>query len=312
MRAGPLRSVLGLWLAAVGSAQTAAERFDEQLALVEAAGHAERSALAGEALDRFLRLEQQDRTGRLTNGAWVAVLAGDHSMALQLAALARESVVASSGRLVWTHLTALLLSGQLQAFVEQARRDDKVHHASVDELQAVLEVVREHERELLPAADGLLQAGQVSDGIWLFEALARCRPGEAVPLANFALALRHLGRTQEAGQAYLRALELAPGDEQIWNDYGLFLRGSSRPAKALATFEKSYQLDNPPGAGPAITNLVQVELREPGLVRPDPLLRAAAALQVRPDSVMLRRVTLDLILARAERGQSPDKDPEKR
>lgn len=312
MRAGRLRLVLGLWLAAVGGAQTAAERFDEQLAVVESAGDAQRAAQAGEALDRFLRLEQEDRAGRLTNGAWVAVLAGDHSMALQLAAAARESAVALSRRLVWTHLTALLQSGRLQAFVEQARRDDKVGHASVDELLAVLEVVRQHEGELLPAADGLLQAGEVAAGIWLFDALARCRPGEAVPLANLALALRHIGRTEEAGQAYLRALDLAPGDEQVWNDYGLFLRGSARPAKALATFEKSYQLDDPPGSGPAITNLVQMELREPGLVRPDPLLRAAAALQVRPDSVMLRRVTLDLILARADRGQSPDKGPKKR
>ena len=312
MRAGPLGSVLGLWLAAVGSAQTAAERFDEELALVEGAGDAQRAELAGTALDLFLRLDEPARAGRLANGAWVAELAGDHRMALQLATAARETAVALTGRLVWTHLTALLQSGRLQVFVEQARRDEPAGHASVDELLAVLEVVREHERELLPAADGLLRAGEAAAGIWLFEALARCRPGEAVPVANLALALRHLGRTEEAEQAYLRALDLAPGDEQVWNDYGLFLRGSSRPAKALATFQKSYQLDDPPGSGPAITNLVQMELREPGLVRPDPLVLAAAALQVRPDSVMLRRVTLDLILARAGRGQSPDKGPEKR
>jgi len=306
---GRARSVLcGLVLATVAAAQADPGRFDELLAAVRAASSMpQRAALAGPALDLFLRLDASSRASRLAAGAWIAQLAGDHRMALQLAMAARQSRSPVVEGLVWTHLQALLAGGRVEECVEQAQRDDQA--GSWTEVAAVF---AEHQRALLPAAARLLQTGDTGQGLWLFQALSRLRPEDGIAMANLALACRHLGLTGTAAQTYRQALRLAPADEQVWNDYGLFLRGSGRLVEALDAFERSYGLDDRPGVGPAITNLVQMELLQPRCVQPDPLPRASAALQLRPEATLLRRLALDLVLARAGAGQSPDKGDKKR
>jgi tetratricopeptide (TPR) repeat protein len=245
------------------------------------------------ALDLFLHLaDSAARRDRLPVAAGAASAAGEHRLALQFCAQARQQGGANAA-LVAAHLHSLAALGHWSSFVQQARADEQDGHAS-----AVLPALLAEERELLPAAERLLRAGEAAAGLWIFAALARAAPDDGVRAANLALAQRQVGNLPEAEAAYRRALALAPADEQIWSDYGLFLRATGQPAAALDAFAHSLAVEPEPGRGPAITNLVLWEALTPGTVAPDPLPLAARTLALRPDTALLRRGTLDLILAR--------------
>ena len=82
------------------------------------------------------------------------------------------------------------------------------------------------------------------------------------------------------------------------------LRAQGRRSEALAAFAESVRLDlarseQDRAKGPAITNLLHMEALAPGAAGQDPLPTALRALSQRPDAVMLRRLTLDVVLDRA-------------
>ncbi len=279
-------------------AQTQAQRFDASYARLEAARDAgERADAAAMASRDFLRLPAgAERDARLSAGLWATFLTGRHELVVQLAGEAR-----AQGReddaVVELHLRALAHGkdpAALRSSLEAAlrTRPGAAARALLAEQRAVLEI-----------ADRALRRGDRSAGRFLMQQLAALEPVDALRLGNFALCLRHLGELDASCAAYERAVALAPLDAQLVNDLGLCLRAAGRTAAARAAFERSLDLDaavpgGVRGMGPAITNLVHHAALHPGADH-DPLPAAWRALAARPDSTMLRRLTLDVHLDRS-------------
>jgi tetratricopeptide (TPR) repeat protein len=260
----------------------------------------------GRALRAFLQIPP-DANGygsRLAQGGRAALSAGRPGLALELALelITREGETEAHLAL---KLQALAEAGDRDGFLAAARAAEDRFPGAIQ--PALAEDRRRDPRRLLGWADGWLRAGRTEDGLWLFRRFAdSAHPFE---LADLALALRHAGREDECERTYRRALAAAPGDFLLQNDFGLFLRGVGRTREALEVFRQSYALEPSPGEGPAITNLVQMALFHPDLLDP-PLEPAARALALRPESEMLRRVTLDLLL-RESGNPFPGADPDR-
>ena len=205
-------------------------------------------------------------------------------------------------------LVALIRAGRLDAVVARLGFAKSAVDGGVTEpLAAVQSALRAEESRVLPLADAALRRGEPS-GRTLFEALAGLEPQQGYRLGNLGLCLRSLGDIAGAERAYQQAIRLGPDDAQIANDRGLLLRATGRPRLARIEFERSYALDSTvpggkAGMGPAITNLLHfAALQAHGKAdfSPDPLTRASAALAIRPDGKMLRRLTLDVALDRLD------------
>lgn len=284
----------------------AVARFDSAHARFESSAGADVAATAGEALGWFLRIEDPAaRQARLTRAAATAVAAGKPAVGLQLV----DEAVAAEGRsmgLAVIRVRCLAALGRLDALV-QACRDaggpgqDAAVFVAMDRTQ-----LAQLESQLLPLADRALREGRTDVGLWVFDALVQADPDDGIRLANLALTLRHLGRRAEAAAAYRQAMEVAPKDDQIRSDHGLFLRACGDWPAAAAELRRALALEASPGMGPAVTNLVQMEVLRPGAAGADVAGVAARALALRPDAAMLRRVTLDLL---GDRLRNPDKRP---
>lgn len=282
------------------AAQTPAEVFDAAAAQITAVGPDAERQQAAVAVEAFLRLPigSAERTARLVQGAAAALAAERTDLAVQFAGEARR-VGPATPRLVEWHLRALARAGQFAPFVDQALADAATDHGA-----GVTAALVAEEGRLLPMADLALRRGDTARGRFVFEALAAAAPDDAVRTANLALCQRNLGELEAAERSYRRARELSPRDNQLENDWGLFLRAIGQRAEALAAFRRSLALDTAvpggrPGQGPGITNLLHAEALRPGGVDPDPLPVAVQALAVRPDAAMLRRLVLDVGLDRA-------------
>jgi tetratricopeptide (TPR) repeat protein len=267
---------------------------------VTATDPASRQQAAHRASDAFLAMpEGRERTERLPRGVASCTAAERTTLALELAAEAwRAAQGTPSPDLVTAHLVALARAGELTRFVAMAKEQGD------REPLAVTTALVAAEAWLLPLADAATRRGDAA-GRYVFERLAAIEPVTSWRLANCALLLRHLGEVDDARALYERARALAPNDGTLENDYGLFLRATGDPAGALAAFRRGYDLDaavpgGRKGEGPAVTNLLHHEVLHPGRVVPDPLPLGSAALALRPDAVMLRRLVLDLALNRLD------------
>lgn len=290
-------ALLAGWLVTAAlPAQAALTAFDAAAVDLAAAGPADAATgqRAATALALFLQLPPSaGRDARLDLAVAMAFFAGRHDVAVQLAADGHDADRATG--LLWTYeLRALAQLGRLDQFVARGRDGEQR-----DQWAAVATALLAEEPRLLPLADRMLRQGRTEPALWVFQALSRAAPADAVKLANLALTFRHLGNLRASLDAYQRAVALAPDDLGIRNDLGLFQRATGMTAAAAATFRACEALDDPRGAGPAITNLVHMEVLAPGSAGIDPLRWATAGLAVRPQAAMLRKVTLDLILDRA-------------
>ncbi len=256
-----------------------------------------------EALRAFLQIPSTATAygPRLAPAGHAALEAGRPDLALELIteAMARDG---PTEELAAFHLRALLGSGDREEFLVAGRAAAERFPTAIQEAVAA----DRGEQRLLGWADGWLRTGRTEEALWLFRQIAAA--GNPFDLANLALALRHAGRLVDCEETYRRAIEAAPRDHIIGNDYGLFLRAVGRPEEALQVFRQSYNKEDRPGDGPAITNILHLALLRPDLVPEPPLEEAAAALGLRPDSAMLRRVALDLLLGR--RGPFPSPSPD--
>lgn len=300
MRAGRAGSVPGVLAACVVLAAPLAAQVEAFDAAAQASGNGDVRA-AAEAVAAFLRIAPGvDREARLPAAAALAFAAEDLDACVRWAEEAESAGLATSASRVasWRCRVA---KGEATEIVRALRAAAEGPRApEVDELLAA------EEARLVPLADARMRDGAILDGLWLFEAIATRLPANAVRCSNFALALRHAGRLDEALRQYERALELAPTDSWTWNDYGLLLRVRGDREAALAAFRHAYDLDARPGQGPGITNLVLEAVLRGG---EDPLARAKAALVTRPDAALLRRAVIDRVLrsrAGTERQQVPD------
>ncbi len=294
-------------LARAPAYQTQAEllaAFDRVAGQYAAANASERPELAAQLSGTFLRLEDgAERDQRLALGAAATLDAGRVELALRLSAPGDGGW--ADPALVAVQLRALVREGRI---VEWSRLDAGQRERWPS---ACDDALRTEEARLLPVAAAALRGPDRPAGRRAFERLAELRPEESYRLATLALCLRQIGDLQAASAVYERARERAPGDLQLWNDYGLLLRASGKRQVALEAFRRSVARDLGRDAataakGPAITNLVHMEALRAGSAGgagsegagADPVALGSRALAQRPDATMLRRLMLDVQLDR--------------
>jgi predicted TPR repeat methyltransferase len=88
-----------------------------------------------------------------------------------------------------------------------------------------------------PLATLLLQQGHDREAIELLEPLVRASPGDGEMVVNLSMALRRLGRLDEALQHARRGSLLLPRAVPAWNALGLAALESGRLEEALAAFD---------------------------------------------------------------------------
>ena len=284
--------------------QDPAAEFDAVRARAVASGSPAMDATAKEALDWFLRIEDPAaRRLRLPAAAAVALDAGRPALAVDLGREAME-LGGATPALAVPVARGLAATGRFEELVVLCRSVGAAgQEAAVFVAMDPAELARV-EGQVLPLADRAMRSGRTEDALWVFDALVQADPDNGVRLANLALTLRHLGRRSEAAAAYRQAMEVAPTDDQIRSDHGLFLRACGNWAQAAVELRRAMELEAVMGAGPAVTNLVQMEVLRPGSSGIDAAGAAARALAVRPEAAMLRRLNLDLV---GDRLRNPDK-----
>jgi len=71
---------------------------------------------------------------------------------------------------------------------------------------------------------------------------AKANPLDVDVLDTLGVVLHESGEDSSAEEAYLAALEIAPGNGRVWNNYGVLLFGQSRFEEACKSFEKAVTL----------------------------------------------------------------------
>lgn len=295
-RAVVLLAAAGFGLPAQQSAELLAA-FDAAAKVYIEADASERAARAAAASSAFLRLpEGPGRAARRVLGAEATLDAGRVDYALRLSAAPDAGDYPD--RLLTVQLRALARLGRLRELFRLVERQEG---RAPDAVRAAL---RAEEAALLPLAARALRGPDRPIGRGVFERLAALEPFASYRVANLGLCLRQIGDVAAAERVYRAGLARAPLDLELWNDLGLLLRARGRRSAALDAFRESVRIDlgRPAEAcakGPAITNLLHMEALEPGAAGSDPLPTALRSLGQRPDAVMLRRLTLDVLLDRA-------------
>lgn len=296
MRRVAVAGCVALLATAAVRAQDAAD-FDRAFA---ALGPTPTAAAATDVANRFLALpDGRERRARLLDGAEALLLAKRGALAQESLDEARAAGV-RNGRFTRLDVRAAFAGKPFAGAVAVARGWST---AFPEDVRAALVA---QEQVVAAAAEKALRAGAVADARFVFEQLAAAQPLAAYRVANLALCLRQLGDADGARRQYDLARTLAPDDIETENDFGLFLRGQGDVAGAAGAFWRAWRIDLQRDAGqrargPAITNLVHLEATRPGASGGDPLAEAAPALAARPDAIMLRRVALDVALARVRR-----------
>lgn len=290
---------LVVWLAAACAAQdfTAAWQSAESARLRGGVSPAIVARGYREALELFERLDHASavRRDNLACAAFAAEQAGEPARAAQLAVegLAAELGDDAAAYLVEIRVRALVRAKQFDAAVEAVaglspRAPDQV-------VKALRDVYAEAAGGLCEAAELALRQGETDAGLRVFAGLAEAAARHPTALANWALALHHVGRDDEAEARYREALAAAPDDSDLWNDFGLLLKGQRRDAEAMAAFRRSFALDpSPTKLGPAGTNLALMQrLGRAGEPAVDVLASLRGGLGRSPVSAMVRRLVLD-------------------
>jgi tetratricopeptide (TPR) repeat protein len=251
-----------------------------------------------QALRAFLRLPAPVRgdPGWLRPGAFCAFQSGEHALAVDLF---EESMRAGNQDAFHAeHLLRAQLGAGLHGEMLHSARDlEPRFPAAVRRVLVDDDGLGQAQAWLI--ADRWLRSGGTEDGLWVFRYLARASGDHPHALANLALALRHLGREQECEATYRRALEGAPDDASIWNDFGLFLKGAGRLREAVEVLVRSRGLEARLPTGPATTNLALLGLRTGNHALASPAIALAAVLERRPGAAMARRAYLDVLTVTA-------------
>lgn len=274
--------------------QDFSELFEHAIEQERNGGSAEqlRPAFAA-ALRAFLKLpaDVPQHSSLLPQAGRAALGAGRAALAGELLEQARSAGEIDAYLVAWW-LRAQLAAGFVESSLGRARQWDRQYPGPVGEFLAGADGTGRV--ALLEGAGRALRRGDHGLALWLF---ARVAAGQhPIAIANLALAQRHLDRLDESERSYRRALELAPDDAMLWNDYGLLLKGSGRISEAWEAFQRSYRLEPSQGMGPATTNLLLLS-RNAG--RDWPMAGAAleALLRLRPEAALPRRLAILRILA---------------
>jgi Tfp pilus assembly protein PilF/peroxiredoxin len=98
-------------------------------------------------------------------------------------------------------------------------------------------------KTMLNVADGLRQAGRLSEAAAQFEEALKLTADSAFAHNDFAMVLRRLGKLEEARNHYETALQIAPDLSEAHNNYGVLLFQLGDRAKAREQYEQALRLD---------------------------------------------------------------------
>ncbi len=271
----------------------------QELAVAGAPEEEQRDAYA-RAWSSYARLDPSSDAARewFAAAVYSAIRAGE---AARVAALLQQRVDAGdvdAATVEWL-LRAHLAAGAADPALRAVRRHIDAHG------DLVHRVLVEHGGlaglGAAAVAGGWLRRGDTDAAMWLFEFAVESSQRHAFDLANLALANRHIGRIEDAESLYREALEAAPDDAILWNDWALFLKGTGRPAEAAEALERSRQCEQPPDTGPATTNLLLLALGRGEGVGPA-VGQMAVVLAKRPAAALARRALLQGVAADWHRG----------
>ncbi len=88
----------------------------------------------------------------------------------------------------------------------------------------------------------LRATGKLADAKEALFRAAEENPLDVDFLDTLSVVLHECGEDSAGEQTYLKALELAPGNGRVWNNYGVLLFGQSRFTEACKAFEKAIAL----------------------------------------------------------------------
>lgn len=138
-------------------------------------------------------------------------------------------------------------------------RPDTSHKGSTEVTRPV--VVRQdlpgHQASIVSTrrAEHLLATGETAKAKDEAAKAVKLDPRSADAQTLLALALDRLGKTDQAGEHYRKATELAPTQGGVANNYGTWLCANQREAEALTWFERALNSPGYPTPAMALANL---------------------------------------------------------
>ncbi len=143
---------------------------------------------------------------------------------------------------------------------------------------------RSEARDQIGIATRDLQAGDDAAAERAARAALRLDPASADAYTLLAVISARQGKQAEAGAAYQKAAELAPGQGAGLNNYGTWLCGNGRAAESLAYFEQALADPQYGDRASALANAGACAMRSGDLLRVEPNLRAA--LELDPENIV--------------------------
>ncbi|MCA8956693.1 MAG: hypothetical protein KDC87_11520, partial [Planctomycetes bacterium] len=242
------------------------------------------------ALDAFTKIPLDSKAyfEGLPEGIECAREAGDHGMAARLLEV-RWRRDGGSAALLGARLEALLRAGDGRGAVALARQQDASFHGAV----VAFGRTRGNFGPLMTAGSALLQDGESTAGLWVFELLAEAYPGDVSVLANLALTERYLGRVERAERHYRDALQRAPNTAWVWNHFGLMCKGIGKCDAAADALLRGIAVETTQEEPTIAINLGVLFQRTGNARGRNPVADLAALLRRTPQAPMARRLLLD-------------------
>jgi len=158
--------------------------------------------------------------------------------------------------------------------------DAKLYSEAADILERLIALRPDPLDRRLALARALILSNRATEAVEVLRRYVEIAPREtrAGGYSNLGVALRKLGRDEEAGEAYRTALEIDPNDPAALNNYGTLLQDEDRHAEAERCFRGAITFN--PRFADAHLNLSLVMRME---MRFEESIRAArAALEIDP------------------------------
>nr|BAH89628.1 TPR repeat protein [uncultured bacterium]BAH90126.1 TPR repeat protein [uncultured bacterium]BAH90526.1 TPR repeat protein [uncultured bacterium] len=207
-------------------------------------------------------------------------------------------------------VAALMLAGCASQPREPLLRDAAGGQLAQVDMAVCSQVAADPERKLskkerlaelrMALGAGYMRKGALDVALQELEKSLELNPRSAEAHATMALLMLSLDKPVQAGEHYARALQLAPSDPEIRNNYGVYLCNQGRAREADAQFRCA--IANPLYRTPAMayTNAAECALRHGDPSRAEVDLQTAA--QLDPSYAAASLLLADLSMDRGDAG----------